>query len=630
VTRGAVIGTAGHVDHGKTTLVRALTGIDTDRLPEERARGISIELGFAWLDRPLGRVAFVDVPGHERFVRQMIAGAAGMDAVLFVVAADEGVMPQTREHLDICRLLGITRGVVVLTKTDLVAADWLALVHDDVAQAVRGTFLEGRPIVPFANGDEALREGVVAAIDALVDDIASAARPLDRPFALPIDRVFTTPGFGTIVTGTSHSGVLAVGDRVLLEPAGIEARVRALEVHGERVERADPGQRVAVNLPALEVADVARSGLLTHVDGPRPTSMIEATFTAIERLPLPIEDGEKGLLHLGTERVEVTLALLGGVAPPGVEVVAQLRLAQPIAFAPGSRYVLRGFRSWAGRHDLGLTLGGGRALAPGVRRLRAGDAAYVHALQDVRRAPAAWIGAHGEAGVTRAEVLVALPYDRASIAASLAGAEVLAIGDRLWAWAALLHLEAAIVAAVASYHDQHPGRVGVRADELRTRVRPEAAPELFEAIVDRLVRARRLVRRASEVAATGFVPKRIADEALCAALVERLQAGGLTPPSIADLPGALDCSPALVREAIELTIKAGQIVRVTPELVFAKAALVALEGTTRVYFAHHDRMDAQALKELTGASRRYAIPLGEWLDRARVTVRVGDERRLRG
>ncbi|MFO0748070.1 MAG: SelB C-terminal domain-containing protein [Myxococcota bacterium] len=458
--------------------------------------------------------------------------------------------------------------------------------------------------------------------------------------------MFTSPGFGTIVTGTTQCGELAVGDDVVFHPGGATTRVRGLEVHGERADEVGPGVRAAVNAPDLDLASTARSGLLVHADGPVPTSMIDATFIPIARLPEPIADGEKGLVHLGTARVEATLALLdpipaAGAPPPaaGAPRAAQLRLAEPLAFVPGAAYVFRGFRTWPGRPDLGLTLGGGRALAPSARRQRTGPTSsdQVRALAGPPEAGLlAWVEAHGEAGAARASLAGSLPWPRATIDRVVADAVTAGTAHvtvtTVVARAALVHLERAVLRALDDYHRERPTRPGLRLDELRTRARPSAAPDLFEQVVARLVAAGQLAQVGDALAAAGFAATAAADDALQAAIVERLDEADLSPPKLAELGPSLPGSPsaALLAEAAVALVAAGRLVRAGPDLLFAASALARFEARVRAHFATAEWMDAQALKELAGASRKFAIPLGEWLDKARVTVRVGDRRRLRG
>ncbi len=639
----AVIGVAGHVDHGKTSLVRALTGIDTDRLPEEKARGISIELGFAWLDLPAGRVAIVDVPGHERFVRQMVAGAAGIDLVVLVVAADEGVMPQTREHLDICQLLGVERGLVALTRTDLAEPDLLELVHDDVAQATAGTFLAGQPIVPFSIHDPGAPARLAAALDHAVAGLTRADER-DRPFVLAIDRAFSRPGFGTVVTGTTRAGIVAVGDELALHHPSLSprsARVRGLEVHGQPVERAGPGQRVALNLAGVG-HELPRGTRLTHPGpaAPAPAALWDVRLSARRDLALALPDGEKGLACFGASVVESAIAFFDRDAlAPGESAFAQLRLAEPLALLPGERWVLRGFRDDAA---IGATLGGGVVIAPAARRRKRLHAAASQAIlgalsgRDPRAAVSALVAEHGERGLSWRRLHASLPFARAVIDAAVTASGLIATAHTpdplLIAPAALGPLEAALERVLGERHRAMPAGPGLTLDELRTRTRPDSEAAVFAAIVDHLVAAGRLRRLDQGLALPGFTPSiTAADSALDGALLAALEACELMPPRVEELGALLGSAPAqaAIDAAVTRLCTSGVAARVQKDMVFAVAALERFEARVRAHFAAHPWLDAQGLKELTGATRKWSIPLGEWLDRARVTVRVGDRRRLR-
>src|SRR5512138_1091531 len=408
-----VVGTAGHIDHGKTALVRALTGIDTDRLREEKRRGITIELGFAHLPLPDGTVAgVVDVPGHERFVRAMAAGAGGIDIVVLAIAADEGVMPQTREHLDICRLLGVPRGLVAVTKSDLLpglGAGWLPLLEAEIRAVTTGTFLEGSAILPVsaATGD---------GLPALVAEIARLAvevpeRPADGPLFLPLDRAFSLKGFGTVVTGTLLSGQVAEGDAVALLPPspGVGGlRVRSVQVHGAATPRALAGQRTAVNLPGVEAAAIRRGRALVHAGVVPASSVVDVELALLAAAPRPVRHRTKLLLHVGTAQVPATVALLDrGELPPGATAFAQLRLGAPVAALPGQRFILRGLAVLEGR---GKTVGGGRVLAVAAPKRRRGRPEATRQLEVLARGdPEARVAAvlemAGPAGVDAAALV---------------------------------------------------------------------------------------------------------------------------------------------------------------------------------------------------------------------------------
>jgi len=640
----AVVGTAGHVDHGKTTLIAHLTGIDTDRLSEEKRRGISIELGFAWLD--LGddqRLAIIDVPGHERFVRQMIAGAAGIDLVMLVVASDEGVMPQTLEHLDICQLLGVRTGAIVLTKTDLVDEEWLELAAEDVAETVQGTFLEGAPIWHYSAGDEAARSAIASALADMAatarDSGGLAARSEDRPFKLSIDRIFTMRGFGTVVTGTTASGTISVGDSVVALPQGQMGRVRGLQLHGKQVDQIGPGVRAAINIQGVEHDQLHRGAVLARADEALPaTSMVDGQVRALHRLNEPIKDRAKVLVHVGTAQVQATLALIGREwLEPGEQSPCQLRFDHPVAVLPGEPFVIRGFKVL---ERYGKTLGGGTMLAPQKRRHRrsnqqAADLIAALGSGDPGQAIAAWVTFHGESGVPNdGDLGQVLPFERAAIAAAIGRAleddQLREAGGLLFARSTVSHLSGLARDAVAAFHDAQPARYGMPVPELKTRLRDNLTAELFSLILDDLLASRDTVRRGEVLALEGFEPRLTkAQQKAIDAVLEALEAGGLTPPRVQDLPEELGLKTAEISEALDLLRQSQKVIRVSNDLCFLASKLEALQREVTDYLTAHDSMDTAAFKAMTGASRKWTIPLGEYLDGIRLTIRVGDTRRLR-
>ncbi len=636
----AVVGTAGHVDHGKTTLTRHLTGIDTDRLGEEKARGISIELGFAWLDLPEdgGRVALVDVPGHERFVRQMIAGAAGIDLVALVIAADEGVMPQTREHLDICELLGVKAGMIVVSKCDLVDDEWLELVVEDLAETVKGTFLEGAPIVRYSAGDEDAKGRVVDQLAQLLDTEAEAIAAADgRPFKLSVDRAFTIKGFGTVVTGTSMSGAVSVGEPVEVLPSGLSAKVRGIETHGNATESVGAGERVALNLTGIEHTAIRRGDVVSTNKALVATSMIDVTFRALAHLDKPVADRTKGLLHIGTSQVEATLGLIGReVVAPGESVPAQLRLAHPVAFLPGEPFVLRGFAVLAG---YGKTLGGGRAWVAQERRHRRGDADAATMIEtiasgDVARACLAWITFAGEAGRDAVRLELELPFPPASIRDAIAklttAGDALRAGSRVASVAALRFVERDAIAQLTAFHTERPAARGPTIEELRTRSRASLPAETFAALVNHWQRTGLVAVDRDRIAKAGFEAHRTsAQERTMAATLAALEAGGLSPPRVVDLPEHLSLSADDVDEALGFLLDDGQALKVSRELVFARSHIVELHRQLVARISEDGPIDTATFKELTGVSRKWTIPLGEYFDRQKITVRVGERRQLR-
>lgn len=627
-----VLGTAGHIDHGKTSLVRALTGIDTDRLPIEKARGITTELGFARLDLGDRRIAVVDVPGHERFVKSMVAGATGLDLVCLVIAADEGVMPQTREHLDICDLLGVRRGLVALAKRDLVDDEWLAMVAQDVRTAVAGTFLEGAPIVPVSSRSGAGLDDLRAAIGAIVDELPP--RAATGVLRLPIDRVFTVKGFGTVATGTILGGEVALGDELIAHPTGRTTRVRGIEVHGSAAERAIAGQRAALNLGGITVDELARGDLLAHPERVEPSHIVDVELRHLSTAPGPLGPRTKVLVHHGTSQLLATLALVGTPSlAPGARAIAQLRLAAeaPLAALPGDRFIVRGFVATATH---GSTIGGGHVIRVLAPRARSGPrhAEAVAALAaaphdqrialDVRNAAFAGLGiaalVHRAGAPARA---LAEP-----LALLVAAGELLVTGEGDHAHylhaRTIAELEARITAAVASAPD------GVLREELRTQL-PAALPaRAYDAILDGLARRGAIAADADRVR-KATAPPRAALSPIEARLAAQFRGWALEPLRPKELPAALGISDAQARAALERLVAAREVVKVKPDLFVHAEAVARLRDRLLAFLDAHATIDAQQWKELTGASRKFTIPLAEFFDAEKVTLRIGDLRRRR-
>ena len=631
-----VLGTAGHIDHGKTSLVRALTGIDTDRLAVEKARGITTELGFARLDLGGRRIAVVDVPGHERFVKSMVAGATGLDLVCLVIAADEGVMPQTREHLDICELLGVRRGLVVLTKRDLVDDEWLAMVTQDVREAVAGTFAGAAPIVPVSTKTGAGMDDLRAAIGAILD--ALPPRTQDGVFRLPVDRVFTMKGFGTIVTGTVLGGAVALGDELAALPGGLTARVRGIEVHGTAVERALAGHRAALNLGGVSVDELARGDLLAHPGRVAASHILDVELRYLPTAPGPLARRTKVLVHHGTAQVLATLAVVDAALPPGglapgATALAQLRLdaTTPLAALPGDRFIVRGFVATATH---GSTIGGGRVirvLAPKARQ-GAAHAETVASLAAARGGQrlALDIQAAAFAGLGIADLVRrqgAPPAALAEPLATLAAAgELLATGEGEHAHylhaRAVVELETRITTLVGAAPD------GVPREELRTQL-PAALPvRAFDAVLAGLERRGQLVT-AGERVRKAAAPARPAASPVEARLDEQFRTWALEPLRPKEVPAALALSDAQVKTALDRLVAAKQLVKIKPDLLVHADAVAGLRARLLAFLDEHKTINAQQWKDLTGASRKFTIPLAEYFDAEKVTLRVGDLRRRR-
>lgn len=638
-----VLGTAGHIDHGKTSLVHALTGIDTDRLPVEKARGITTELGFAHLDLDGRRLAVVDVPGHERFIKAMVAGATGVDLVCMVIAGDEGVMPQTREHLDICQLLGVRRGLIALTKHDLVAAagsdedeqrQWRAMVRADLAAAVAGSFLEGTPIVEVSvrtgHGLPELRRQLAA----LADDCPprSAAGVLRQA----VDRVFTIKGFGTVVTGTILGGAVRVGDELEIlssrpSASGARAtRVRGIEVHGAPVELAHAGMRAALNLGGTSLEEVARGDLLAHPGRVATSHILDVRFTHIASARSALPRRTKVLVHHAAAQVVGSLVLVDREElPPGERALAQLRLDAtcPLGALPGDRFILRGFTPVA---DYGTTLGGGeiiRALAPKARR-SAEHAATVAALAAAERAERAvlLVRSAAAAGLTSQELARQLGAEPAELGAALAtavaGGELMATGDHHLHAATVAALEGRIVLAALATAE------GAPREDLRTQL-PAALPiRAYDAIIARLVTARRVAAVGDRVKRPDpAAPIRLSPTDL--AVLERLRTDAISPPRPKELPELLRLAEPAVRAALERLLAARLVTKIKPDLIMEATAVASLRQRLIAFLDAHGELTPQQWKELVGASRKYTIPLAEYFDAEKVTLRVGDLRRRR-
>lgn len=641
-----VIGTAGHIDHGKTALVRALTGIDTDRLREEKRRGITIELGFAHLALPDGTVAgVVDVPGHERFVRAMAAGAGGIDLVVLVIAADEGVMPQTREHLDICRLLGVPRGLVAITKSDLLpelGAGWLPLLEADVREVTKGTFLEGAPLLPVSSatgeGLEALRE----AIAALAREVPE--RAADGPLYLPVDRAFSMKGFGTVVTGTLLSGAVSADDVAALAPPspGADAlRVRSVQVHGKATPRALAGQRTAVNLPGIEPAAIRRGQALVHPGVVQPTHLLDAELTLLPAAPRPLRHRGKLLLHVGTAQVSATVALLDRTElPPGGTAFVQLRLAEPVAALPGQRFILRGFAVLEGR---GKTVGGGRILAVAPPKRRRGRPEHLPQLRTLAGDDAdARVGVvlemAGPAGLALDALVGRTALSPKAVQGALdrlgarGGAFLFDREKRAWVAGAVANdLTRRMTAAIEAFHRAKPLAAGIGREELRASLPPVTDPRVFQRLLSHLqdkgavVVEGDLVRAKGHAAASGA-----AGGALKEKVLQVLAKGALTPPWLAELPALAGGSAADVTAVLKLLLAEGRVVRVSAELWFEAGAIAGLRERLVAHLRAHKEITTQEFKDLVGATRKHVIPLAEYFDREKVTLRVGEKRLLRG
>lgn len=616
-----IAGTAGHIDHGKTALVRALTGIETDRWEEEKRRGITIDLGFAHLQlTPSVLVGFVDVPGHERFVRNMLAGAGGIDVVLFVVSAEESIKPQTREHFDICRLLGVERGIVVLTKADLVDRDIVDLVRLEMEDFVAGSFLEGAPVVAVSAVTGEGLEELRAALASVAAE--TRAKNAARHFRLPVDRAFTMKGFGAVVTGTLVAGSVNRDDEVEVHPAGKRSRVRGVQVHGEAAERAIAGQRTALNLPDIPAAELARGMTLTHPGLFRPVRHLDARIELVPSAP-PLKHRAPVHFHSGAAEIGAEVRLLGGAASiePGAAAWARIVLREPALLLPGDRFILRRFSPV-------ITIGGGVIADISGRRYRRTDdaaarLAVLAGLDDGARV--ALLVREAPFGLSRAEVIARtglLAADIERIAASPAFVTLRNpepwLCDAAWFTAAASKL----AERVTVFHKKNPLLPGVPKQDLRGRDLAASPAPLYDAL---LAAARGVAVEGDTVrlASHRLVLKQDEEEAR-AKIEQAFAAAGLSVPSLNEVLAKSGVEPARAKSILQMLLREKRLIRTADDLVFHESAIAALRqqlGSRR-----GERFSVPVFKDWTGISRKYAIPLLEYLDRERVTRRDEDER----
>jgi len=608
-----VVGTAGHIDHGKSTLVTALTGIDPDRLAEEKRRGMTIDLGFAHMRLPSGReIGIVDVPGHARFMRNMLAGAHGLDAVLVVIASDEGVMPQTREHLEILDLLEVRRGIAVLTKVDLVDPEWLGMVRAEVAKTLEGTSLAGAAVLDVsASTGHGLSE-LVTALDALLEQ--SEQRPDSGRPRLPVDRVFTMSGFGTVVTGTLVDGSVRVGDELRVFPSGRLVRVRGLQRHNEKVETVGPGSRVAANLSGVEKSELARGDVLAPQGAIEPTRRVDATVRVLGSAPQPLRHGAQVLLHTGTAEVGCRLIMLeGDEIAPGSEGWVQLYLERPIAAAARDRFVLR-------VPSPAMTVAGGSLVDVAPRKHPRHDSAVRESL--VRRAAGDVLQEELRKyprGVTIGRLLKATVAPEADVSKLHARR----VGEWLFSDDAWQSIATRAARELEAFHGAYPLRPGMAREELRSRLGVAAAS--FPAVVRGLVEDGRVVERNGSLAAPAHSVTLDPTTGPAAELVTLLARESFTPPSLGE---AMQQTGA-TEETVRALVQSGEIVRLSSDVALTKNAYASALELVKELIQANGSVTVAQLRDRMGASRRPVLALLEYLDAQRVTRRVGDSRVLR-
>ncbi len=630
MSKSIIVGTAGHIDHGKSTLIEALTGTHPDRLEEEKRRGITIDLGFAFLEEDGVRFGFVDVPGHERFVKNMLAGTSGIDLVLLVIAADEAIKPQTREHFEICRLLGVKRGVIAVTKTDSVDSDTVELVRLEVEDFVKGSFLQGAPILPVS---AKTGSGLAELKKALQEEARKIAeKQVERYFRLPIDRSFAVKGFGTVVTGTLISGQVSTGDEVELLPERKLLRVRGLQSGGKTVKRAHAGQRTAVNLAGIDYGKVERGMVLAAPNRFGKTRRIDARLELLASAA-PLKNQARAHFHAGTAETIAAIHLYERPELlPGESALVQLRLLDDVMVVRSDRFIVRQFSPV-------MTIGGGEVLDPLARRPSRKDTGRVQFLQKVE------CGSREEIllamlernilGIGMQDVLPRMGWleEEVRVAADkLAKAGSIRIIDAepllLLTTPVFQEIVKKVLLRIEAFHKENPLLPGIPREELRVAVGRRVRPEAFRAALEELAKQNRVVLQGELVKKPGTEITLTVDEARAKEQIEQAFAkAGLAVPAVKEVLGALKIDTRHAEKILQILLREKVLVRVSPELIFHRSALEKLPGLLQSYKkSKGDRIGVPTFKELTGITRKYAIPLLEYLDRQRLTRRMGDER----
>ena len=634
--KSVIIGTAGHIDHGKSALVRALTGTDPDRLPEEKRRGITIDLGFADLQLGDLKVGFVDVPGHERFVKNMLAGAHGIDLLTLVIAADEGVMPQTREHFDICRLLGVRNGLIVITKKDLVEEELLPLVEDEARTLVAGSFLEDAPVLAVSSKTGAGLDELKAHLTELGRRVPP--RSADFMMRLPVDRAFSMKGFGTVVTGTLVSGQINEGEELELLPPGYKVRVRGLQVHGHAVKRAQAGQRTAVNLAGIETAQIERGMVLAPAGRLRPTQILDVWIDVLPGVARPVRSRSRVRFHIGAAEVlgRVTVLDTGMEIPAGGGALAQVRLEAPVVALHDDRFVLRSYSP-------ADTIGGGRVINPFAARHRRKEreqtVQLLRALMEPDRATkfASFVRAAEKHGVRLTDLAAATGWANnvlaeASSAATKQGTVIEAGGVYL-SKESFEQLSRAVVAELEAHHKREPLARGMLRETLREKLFARSLPEVFGAVIGRLEVKNEVVSEKDVIRSSGHRVDLTDKDAKLSDQIEKLyRDAGVEAPSLDEVmarAGVAASQRGQARKILQLLLDNGKLVRVQGDMFMHADVVQQLKTKLQAYAAQHepDRLiDVATFKNLAGVSRKYAIPLLEYFDREHVTRRAGDKR----
>lgn len=624
-SKSLILGTAGHIDHGKSSLVKALTGVDPDRLKEEKERGITIDLGFANLSYPEGLVVgIVDVPGHERLIKNMLAGAGGIDIVLMVIAADEGIMPQTKEHLAICELLKIQAGIVALTKADLVNEEWIELMKDEVREFVKGTFLENSDIVPVSS-----RTGLnIGMLKEKIREVAANVRPklIEGLFRLPIDRVFTLKGFGTVVTGTVVSGTISIDSPVEILPSGIKSKARGIQSHGKSVEKAYAGQRIGLNLQGLDRESIKRGDVVVSADRFIPTRVVDAKLDLLKDAP---DLKSRSLVHFysGTSETIARIVIYDrDNARGGESCYCQFRLEDPVVVLSGDRYIIRRFSPLE-------TIGGGEILDPHpVKRKKREGIGDLILLEkgDIKEKIEAKIKMLTLQGITVSEIegwiKGNIPEIRAAIGKLLQEGVIVKGQDILFHIDVFNYFKEALTAELAGFHKENPLKTGMPKEEIKARLANKRliTPHfsLLASLAEGVVIEKDILRLKEFNASIGLMDEGIKDRILNA-----IKNGSFQPPFKSELAEILSVSEKEISDMLRLLTKEGLLVRINDSIYITKEQYNRLIALLSDFYSKNKEMTVAEFRDILGTTRKYALPFLEYLDSNKITLRVGDIRK---
>ncbi len=638
--REIILGTAGHVDHGKTSLIRALTGIETDRLKEEKKRGITIELGFAHLDLPCGhRLGIVDVPGHEKFIRNMVAGAAGMDMVAFIIAADEGIMPQTIEHFDICKLLDVKDGLIILTKKDMVDEEWLEMVQEEVRDFFQDSFLEEAPLITVSS---TTGEGIETIKQVLDEKVRSISFQEEfGPFRLAVDRVFSMKGFGTVITGTSLSGRVATGEELTFYPGGLSAKIRGIQVHGSEVEVVEAGHRTAINLQGIEKEEINRGDMAATPGSMTASNRLDARLHYLGTNEKELKNRTQVRVHLGTREILGRVVLMEtDTVLPGSDANVQIILQEPVAVWPGDRYVIRSYSPIS-------TIGGGTVLnnAPRKRkrtldRDRAQNTITFNLYQSgsPEEKLLLFLEESGFTGIVADQLATRLGIFGKKLKKHLqqpisSGRITVVDSDsqRFVATSVIEALNAALLEQLAVYHKKNPLKTGLAKEELRSQLKPKVDQKLFNYALNNLTKKEELIQEGAEVRlATHQVTLQVDEQAMQKKISRLYLDAGLRPQNLKDILARFAEFPeSQIRQVIDLLLQEETLVRINEALYFHAEVLEKLQQDLTDFIKREGEIDAPRFKDMTGLTRKFSIPLLEYFDKIKLTIRIDDKRVLR-